>query len=102
MIGTFVEVQIQAREIQDVIRLNRDHLRQGGTLWVMDEGKLNIRKVDILFQDAEYAYIKDGISDNEKVVTTDLATVVEGSDLRVEEDEPSQDTSQTDQEVVQE
>jgi hypothetical protein len=47
-------------------------------------------------------YPKDGISDNEKVVTTDLATVVEGSDLRVEEDEPSQDTSQTDQEVVQE
>jgi RND family efflux transporter MFP subunit len=45
MIGTFVEVQIQAREIQDVIRLNRDHLRQGGTLWVMDEGKLNIRKM---------------------------------------------------------
>lgn len=102
MIGTFVEARIQAREIPDVIRLDRDYLRQGETVWVMDDGKLRIRKVEILFQDAEYAYIRNGISDNELVVTTDLATVVEGSDLRLDEDEFSQDTTQTEIQEVQE
>lgn len=84
MIGAFVESHIQAREIRDVVRLSRDHLRQGGTVWVMEEGKLSIRNVEIVFQDADYAYIREGLNDNEQVVTTDLSTVVEGSDLRTE------------------
>lgn len=84
MIGAFVEAHIEAREIPDVVRLNRDYLRQGETVWVMEEGKLQIRNVDIVFQDADYAYIREGLSDNDQVVTTDLSTVVEGADLRTE------------------
>lgn len=87
MIGAFVECHIEAREIKDVVRLDRDHLRQGGTVWVMHDGKLQIRKVDIAFQDADYAYIRSGLSDDEQVVTTDLSTVVEGSELRTEADD---------------
>lgn len=94
MIGTFVEAHIQAREIKDVVRLSRDHLRQGGTVWVMNKGKLDVREVDILFQDAEHAYIQDGLSDNEQVVMTDLSTVVEGSALRTEGDRTAPDTVQ--------
>lgn len=101
MIGTFVEAWIQAREIQDVIRLNRDHLRQGGTVWVMEDSKLSIRNVDIVFQDAEYAYVRKGLSDKDQVVITDLATVVEGSDLRVEEDETEHDTIQMGNQEIQ-
>ncbi|PRY03955.1 RND family efflux transporter MFP subunit [Pontibacter ummariensis] len=84
MIGTFVEAHIEAREIQDAIRLNRDYLRKDETVWVMEDGKLRIRDVEILFQDAEYAYIKEGLSDRDRVVTTDLSTVVEGAGLRTE------------------
>ena len=84
MIGAFVEAHIYARELPNVVRLNRDYLRQGGTVWVMEDGKLQIRNVDIVFQDAEYAYINEGLSDNDQLVTTDLSTVVEGSALRTE------------------
>lgn len=94
MIGTFVEAHIQAREIKNVIRLNRDYLRKGKTVWVMEDGKLDIREVDILFQDAEYAYIRKGLSDKDKVVTTDLSTVVEGSGLRMAESRGLKDTAQ--------
>lgn len=86
MIGTFVETRIEARELEDVIRLDRDYLRKGETVWVMKNGKLLIRNVEVLLQDAEYAYISNGLSDDDKVVTTDLSTVVEGSELRVEGD----------------
>jgi RND family efflux transporter MFP subunit len=89
MIGAFVESHIVAREIPDVVRLRRDHLRQGATVWVMDNEKLQIRPVDIAFQDAEYAYINKGLSAGDHVVTTDLSTVVEGSGLRTETDDDS-------------
>ena len=89
IIGAFVENQIEAREIQNVIRLSRDHLRQGETVWVMQDGKLQIRDVEIVFQDAEYAYVNKGLSDGDQVVTTDLSTVVEGSELRTEGSRPS-------------
>lgn len=84
IIGAFVETHIEARKLQDVVRLNRDHLRQGETVWVMEDGKLQIRETQIVFQDSEYAYINEGLSDGEMVVTTDLSTVVEGSELRTE------------------
>ncbi len=84
MIGTFVETHIEAKEIREVVRINRDYLRQGRTVWAMEEGKLRIREVDIVFQDPDYAYVREGLSENDMVVATDLSAVVEGSDLRTE------------------
>ena len=89
IMGTFVEVQITARKIPNVFRLDRDHLRKGSTVWVMEDHKLRIRQVDILFQDQEYAYIREGLSDHDKIITTDLSTVVDGADLRTEGEQPS-------------
>ena len=82
MIGAFMEAQIQAREIPDVIRLNRDYIRKDETVWVMKEGKLQIREADIIFRDQQYAYIRKGLEEGEKVLTTNLSTVVEGAALR--------------------
>ena len=75
------------------MRLSRDYLRQGNTVWVMKDGKLNIRKVTVLFEDPRYAYISKGLSDGEMVVTTDLSTVVEGSRLRTEGGKAAPDTA---------
>ena len=84
MIGSFVEANIEATELADVIRLNRDYVREGDTVWEMENGALRIRDVDIIFQDAEYAYIADGLDERDQVVTTNLATVVDGAPLRIE------------------
>lgn len=86
LIGAYVQARIQGGELEDVIRLNRDYVRKEDTVWVMQQGKLQIRDLDIAFRDKEYAYIKSGLEDGEKVVTTNLTTVVEGSKLRLKED----------------
>lgn len=88
MIGAFVEASIQAGGLQDVIRLERDYVRQGDTVWMMEDGKLSIRVVDIVFRDADYAYIKSGIEDGTQVVTTNLSTVVDGAPLRLDGEPP--------------
>ncbi|HMB62674.1 MAG TPA: efflux RND transporter periplasmic adaptor subunit [Eudoraea sp.] len=82
MIGTFVEVNIQADTIANVIRLNRDYVRSNETVWVMKDDKLEIREVEIVLSDDVYAYIRKGLADGEKVVTTDLSTVSNGIGLR--------------------
>jgi RND family efflux transporter MFP subunit len=82
IIGAFVETRIQARQITDIVRLRRDFVRAGDTVWVMLNGELDIRKVGVVFRDATYAYIDSGLRDTDQVVTTNLSTVVDGAKLR--------------------
>lgn len=84
MIGSFVETNIQAQELENVVRLSRDYVRQNDTVWVMENDTLRIRNADILFRDENYAYITEGLEEGDQVVTTNLTTVVDGSPLRLE------------------
>ena len=86
MIGSFVEANIKAEQIPDVIRINRDYVRKNETVWVMEDEALHIKDVNILFRDAQYAYISDGLNEGEQVVTTNLTTVAEGAGLRLASD----------------
>ena len=86
MIGTFVEVNIQADAISDVVRLSRDYIRSNETVWVMKEEKLEIRQVEIVLTDDEHAYISKGLEDGDMVITTDLSTVSNGIGLRTATD----------------
>ncbi|MFA0964523.1 efflux RND transporter periplasmic adaptor subunit [Roseivirga sp. BDSF3-8] len=85
MINGFVEARIQATEVENVVRLNRDYLREDETVWVMKDGKLQIRETEVLLTDATYAYISEGLSEDDRVVATNLTTVTEGAGLRVAE-----------------
>ena len=83
MIGSFVEATIQGKMLDDVIRLNRDYIRDDETVWTMEDGKLRIQDVHIVFRDAQYAYIDSGLSREDRVVTTNLSTVADGAPLRL-------------------
>ena len=84
IIGAYVEAQIQAERLEDVVRLNRDYVREGETVWVLQDDQLQIRDVNIAFQDARFAYIDEGLATGDSVVTSNLATVSEGAPLRLE------------------
>ena len=83
LIGSYVESHIQGRAMEDVVRLDRNYVRRNDTVWVMEDGELAIRDVHIRFQDADHAYIDDGLADGDRVITSHLSTVVEGADVRL-------------------
>jgi multidrug efflux pump subunit AcrA (membrane-fusion protein) len=83
-VGSFVETLIEGRPIEDVVRMDRDYLRQNDTVWIHEDGALRIRKVEIVFRDQDYVYIRSGLSESDDIVTNDLATVIEGAPLRLE------------------
>lgn len=85
MLDAFVEAHIEGEPIEDVVRLERDYLRQDDSVWVMaEDGTLDIRRTEVVFRNARWAYIAEGLADGERVVTSNLATVVDGARLRLE------------------
>jgi len=84
MVGSYVELRIAARPIENVIRMNRDFLRQNDTVWVNEDGVLRIRRVDVVFGDDRFVYVGAGLKQTDLVVTTNLSSVFEGAALRLE------------------
>ena len=85
MIGSFVEARIAGIPIQDVIRIDREYVRQDDTIWIDENGVLRIRELEIVFQDDEFAYVRSGLSTADQVIMTNLATVFDGAALRLAE-----------------
>ena len=82
MIGSFVEARIAGKAIRDVIRVNRNYIRQNDTIWIDENGVLRIRDLEIVFRDDDYAYVRSGLGTGDAVITTNLATVFDGAALR--------------------
>jgi hypothetical protein len=82
ILDTLIETEIEGKPIDDVVRLRRDLVRDQNTVWVMKDEKLEIRKTEVIFRDAEFAYIREGLENGEEVVITTLATVAQGVGLR--------------------
>lgn len=81
--GTFVEVTLQGRALPDVAVLPRAALREGSTVWVVDEeNKLRVRKVTPLRVERDHAFIGDGLAGGEVVVLTTLSGAADGMMLR--------------------
>lgn len=102
IIGGFVEAEVQAREIENVVRLNRDYLRTNQTVWVNEDGELSIREVGIILTDAKYAYISQGLEQGENIITTNLSVVSEGARLRTKVPETSSENNDAQQQNIDE
>ncbi len=85
MIGAFVELGIRAKPLENVIRLEKGYVRNNDTVWVMKDGKLEIREVEVILTDDTYAYIRQGLENGEMIVTTNLSAITEGIELRTED-----------------
>lgn len=85
IVGSFVECQITAEALNNVVKLPREYLRKKDTAWVMQDETLSIRDLDIVFSDEEYAYVQSGLNQNEMIVTTALSSVRDGAELRLKE-----------------
>ncbi len=98
ILDSLLKVEIAGKEIDDVVRLHREYVHDGDTVWVMKDGELEIRDTEIEFRDPEFAYISSGLETGDEVVTTTLATVANGVKLRkvdapaVAEDAETEDT----------
>ena len=83
-VNSIVRAEIEGKALENVFRIKREHLHTGNTIWLNKGDKLHISTVAVVFKDDEYAYISKGIRSWDSLVTTSLATIAPGIDLRTD------------------
>ncbi len=89
-IGTFVNANIEGREIDDIVTLPRFVMRAGNNLWVIDDsGRLRNRPVTLLRVGGDLAYISDGLDNGDLVSLTTLDSSFDSSEVSIQSTTPS-------------
>ena len=76
--GMYLEAQIAGRWYEGVYEIPRQALRNGHEVWLLDDDKLRVRPVSVLYRGKQNVYIDSGLSPNDKIVMTQLDSVVDG------------------------
>ncbi|MBU0908178.1 MAG: efflux RND transporter periplasmic adaptor subunit, partial [Proteobacteria bacterium] len=90
-INTFVQVEIQGKTLASAFRIPRSTLHNGSDIWLMTEQHtLDIRPVEIAWDENEYIYVKNSLHDGDQLITTSLAAPVQGMALRTAADDKAE------------
>lgn len=85
-IGTFVAAEIAGSDVVDVIRVPRSALRGSDqVLVVSDENTIEIRTVQVVRADSEFAYVSGGVAAGERITTTAIQAPTNGMSVRTAE-----------------
>jgi len=86
LIGEYVRIEIEGRELQNVYRIPRSALRDDSNIWIAsDDGRLEIRSVKTLWRDAQTVVLAEGLEPNSRLIVSDLAVPVNGMPVKVAE-----------------
>jgi len=83
--GLYVEAKIQGNVLKNAFAVPRDAIRGSDEVWVVNDNILHVKNLDIISTDKEYAYVTEGLSDKEAIVTSSLDVVVDDMAVRVKE-----------------
>jgi multidrug efflux pump subunit AcrA (membrane-fusion protein) len=83
LLGAYVQVEIEGRELVDVVEVPRVALREGNRVLVYGKGdRLEVREVAVVWRKPDSVLVTRGVSAGEEVIVSRLGTSVEGVKLR--------------------
>ena len=88
VLGDYVRIDIQGPSLEDVIALPRALLRDNDSVWVYDDGSLDIRPVEVAWKDTDRVYVTGGLAPDELVISSSLAAPTPGMLLTTGDQEP--------------
>ena len=65
----------------------------GDTVWVCNDNTLDIRPVTLAWKNTDNVYIKSGLSPGNQIVTSEIASPVQGMALRIIDARQNDDNS---------
>lgn len=93
--GAFVAVSVPDRLYENAVRLPETALYDAGTMYVIEDGRLARRDVEIVAFDGNDVIVGAGLGDGERVLTTRLSNVEDGLRVTI----PGSDAAATDDPV---
>jgi hypothetical protein len=89
-VGTFVNANIEGRELEGIVSLPRYLLRAGNFVWVVDsDQRLRNRQVSMLRTGGDLVYVTAGLDDGDLVSLTSLDNSFAGSRVTINSSIPS-------------
>jgi RND family efflux transporter MFP subunit len=86
LIGEYVRIEIEGRQLQNVYRIPRATLRDDANLWIVsNDGKLDIRKVEIIWRDTQTVLLREGLEPGDRLIVSDLPSPIPGMPVQVAE-----------------
>jgi RND family efflux transporter MFP subunit len=83
LLSAFVDVKIAGPTAEDLVEVPREALHGGNQVYVYaDDDTLDIRDVEVAWERTETVLVSKGVAPGERVVTSPIATAVEGMKLR--------------------
>lgn len=85
--GSFVEVSLYGKQLNNVVQIPRGALREGDTVWTVNaDNLLEIVPVKILRREPEFILLNDGLNGGERLILTSLSGAANGMKLRPAEE----------------
>lgn len=81
-LGAYASVTLPGPFFKNTIVLPIEALRPGSTVWVLNEGTLEIRKVTVVAQDMVNVVIDEGLTGSDHVILSHIASPLKGMALR--------------------
>ncbi len=82
LLGSYVKVALTGMTVENTQPVPRSSLFGGDRVWLVVDGQLAQRKVDIVFRDRETVLVR-GLGEGDAIVTTPLAAPTEGLEVRI-------------------
>lgn len=84
-LGSFVQVEIMGRELENIFVLPRRALQEKSFVWIADqENRLQSREVVVERFEMDQVMISSGIGPGERIVLTNITAPARGMQLRIE------------------
>ena len=86
LIGSYVRVEIEAGELDQVLAVQRDALREQDRVWICDvNNELQIRDVEVLWRRDETVYLSNVLKTGDSLIVSPLRSALPGMKLNPQE-----------------
>jgi multidrug efflux pump subunit AcrA (membrane-fusion protein) len=82
-VGAFVDVSIPGRQLENVVNIPAQALRDQDTVWIALEGELAVRRVKIAHLDQDNIYLSGGVKQGEQIIISPIKGAANGLKIRI-------------------
>ncbi len=85
LLGDYVRLQLKGRLLKQVFPLPRSVIHENNTVWTVKDQYLAIVPITPVWKEKDRIFIAQGLSSDDKIITSDLAVPMPGMALKVKE-----------------
>jgi multidrug efflux pump subunit AcrA (membrane-fusion protein) len=83
MPGMFVKLEIVGKAVEGLCLLPQEAIHEDNTVYVVDNGKIHMKPVNVLRRVDNLVYVNEGLGDGDQIITRFPGIATEGMKVRV-------------------